>query len=120
MDDSCLKRGYFFPPIIKGHLDNQLRGHCRPPKSGMMKLILPLQLQNPPVTSKAHIVAGQYSSPSLSIIIPPHAKAIRPFTHTNIHTYTESLLTLNLYFAKFCFLSDKNKKNLKKINHLNL
>lgn len=31
----------------------------------------------------------------------------------------ESYFTLSVYFAKFCFLSDKNQKKMKKINHLN-
>ena len=82
------KRGYFFP-IIKGHLDNHFReGHRRPPKSGMMKFTPPLWLQNPSVISKTHIVAGRYSSPSLSIVTPPHPKGsqtIYVYIYTRIH-----------------------------------
>lgn len=95
LDDSHLKRGYFFPLIIKGHLDNHLRGGpCRPPKSGMIKLTPPSQLQNPSVTRKTHIVAGRYSALSLSTIIPPHPKAVGPFTHT--YTYRVSLHSQSL------------------------
>lgn len=38
--------------------------------------------------------------------------------HICIHIHTWSISSISL-FVKFCFHSDKNEKNLKKINHLN-